>query len=54
MNGFLVGVSENGGKTWTFAEGKESTPEGIRKMVPDFPDDLKLPKLKPPVLEKTE
>jgi len=55
--GFLVAVSEDRGKTWTFIDGaglvrepgKER--EKLAQILPDFPPQLSLPAPEPPQLE---
>lgn len=42
-NGFVVGASADGGKTWTFVDGSPG-PDAIRKLLPDLPEKLVLPK----------
>jgi hypothetical protein len=56
-NGFLIAVSEDRGKTWTFIDGagfvrepgKEK--EKLAQVLPDFPAQLSLPAREQPVLE---
>ena len=56
-NGFLIAVSEDRGKTWTFIDGAglHKTPgkerETLAQILPGFPAQLSLPSWKPPVLE---
>jgi hypothetical protein len=52
-NSFLVGISEDGGKHWTFLDGAKATPQNIRILVPNYPEELKLPEKQRPVIEKT-
>ena len=40
---YVLGVSEDQGKTWAFVEGTAGE-ESIRKMFPDIPKELKFPK----------
>jgi hypothetical protein len=40
---FLVAISQDQGKSWTFADGANLTPEIMKAMFPKFPPDLKLP-----------
>jgi hypothetical protein len=55
--GFLIAISEDRGKTWTFIDsagitkepGKER--EKLAQVVPDFPTQLSVPPREPPVLE---
>jgi hypothetical protein len=55
--GFLIAVSEDRGKTWTFVDGaglvKEpgKEKEKLAQILPDFPPQLSLPAREQPVLE---
>jgi hypothetical protein len=40
---FLLAISQDQGKTWTFADGANLTPEIMKAMFPKFPPELKLP-----------
>ena len=40
----VVGISDNGGKSWKFLNINEQGEEGMRKLVPDLPRELKFPK----------
>jgi type II secretion system protein G len=42
---FLIGVSSDDGKTWTFLEGLRVDAERLKKLLPEFPKELKLPKV---------
>jgi hypothetical protein len=54
---FLIGISEDRGKTWTFLDGAGITKEPgkerekLAQVIPDFPTQLSLPAREPPVLE---
>jgi hypothetical protein len=56
-NGFLIAVSEDRGKTWTFIDGAglHKTPgkerETLAQILPGFPAQLSLPAWEPPMLE---
>jgi Caspase domain len=50
---FLVGISSDQGKTWSFADGAQMTEESIKTLFTKFPPSLKLPDKTPPVIEKT-
>lgn len=41
QGGFMVGVSPDQGKTWTFIDGADA--EGLRRFLPDLPKQLRLP-----------
>ena len=45
---FLLGVSMDKGKTWTFLHGEKAREEGVKKML-DLPETLKLPEKSRPV-----
>jgi hypothetical protein len=49
---FLLAISQDQGKRWTFADGANLTPEIMKAMFPKFPPDLKLPE-KSNSVEKT-
>jgi hypothetical protein len=42
---YLLGVSNDGGHTWHFLDGAGLTPAKLKRVLPDFPDDLKLPRI---------
>jgi hypothetical protein len=47
---YLLGVSDDGGKTWKFADGAGlSNPEHRARAFPNLPAGLRLPEKKPPV-----
>jgi len=41
--GYLLGVSRNGGKTWTFMDAEKVTSENVRMVLPTYDPRLKLP-----------
>src|SRR5262249_28229103 len=41
--GFVVGVSSDQGKTWTFVDG--GAPDGLRRFLPELPKELRLPEV---------
>lgn len=49
--GFLLGISADEGKTWTFIDGAGITKEKLALVLPEFPPQLTLPSREPPVLE---
>jgi len=50
---YLLGISSDGRKTWTFVDGAGMQDEETRKQVlPKMPDKLKLPELQPPEVVK--
>jgi hypothetical protein len=59
-HGFLIAISEDRGKTWTFIDGAglHRTPgrerQALEQIVPGFPSQLSLPPWEPPVLESNE
>jgi hypothetical protein len=50
---FVIGVSGDGGKTWTFINGDLGVAK-VKQLLPNLPKGLKLPENQPPVVEKTE
>ncbi len=44
LSGHLLGVSADGGKTWTFIDTAKLTPEEVREVLPTFNTELKLPR----------
>jgi hypothetical protein len=50
---FLLGTSTDEGKTWTFMLGDLGEP-GVRKFLPDLPNDMKFPAKVADKVEKTE
>jgi len=51
---FVIAVSSDAGKKWTFVDGPQLTPKHIHALFPDFNSDLVLPKTEPPVIEKAD
>jgi hypothetical protein len=49
--GFLLAISIDEGKTWTFIDGAGLTKEKLAQLFPDIPSQLTLPSKEPPVLE---
>lgn len=49
---FMIAVSADQGKSWTFVDGPQLTPKHIHTLFPDFNDALVLPKVKAPVFER--
>lgn len=50
---FFLGVSEDGGKSWTFVGGTGATSKAeLKTLLPYLPDDLELPAPQPVELEK--
>ena len=48
--GFLLAISNDGGKTWTFIDLNQFTNESIVDILPNFNQNLKIPKSSKPVL----
>jgi hypothetical protein len=40
---YLIGVSSDRGKSWTFVEGARFTRENVKDLFPKFPEGIKLP-----------
>lgn len=52
---FLLGISTDKGKTWTFVDGNGIGDEKVkRKLLPNLPAEFKLPKKEKPVFRKDE
>lgn len=51
QNGFVIGDSEDQGKTWVFVDGSGDI-KTIKAALPNLPEQLKLPAKKQPVFEK--
>ena len=49
--GFLLAISMDAGKTWTFVDGAGLTKEKLAQLCPNVPSRLTLPSKEPPVLE---
>jgi hypothetical protein len=50
---YLLGMTTDGGKTWTFADGTALAQGPARDaLLPTLPKDLKLPEQKPPMVTK--
>jgi hypothetical protein len=49
---FLLGISADQGKTWSFIDGSQLTEETVKGLFPKFPSSLKLPEKSEPVVEK--
>jgi hypothetical protein len=53
QEGFLLAVSDDAGKSWTFIDGAGLTDkEQLKQFLGDVPAELKLPARKPPVVEQ--
>ncbi len=48
---FLIGISPDKGKTWTFINGDKAHDPAVKKMLSDLPPSLKLPERKQPVFK---
>jgi hypothetical protein len=51
QNSYLLGISSDGGRNWTFVDGSEMTADRLKFVVPNPPKDLKLPARQAPVME---
>lgn len=45
---YLLGISDDAGKTWTFVDGSGINDQAIRQVLPPLPSTLKLPAKTPP------
>ena len=50
QDGYLVAVSNDGGTKWTFITGEDRAK--LKEILPNLPDELKLPVKPPQVVEK--
>ncbi|MCI0459023.1 MAG: hypothetical protein L0Z62_18860 [Gemmataceae bacterium] len=50
----LIGSSTDGGQRWTFVRRAKKNREELRKVLPDLPEDLKLPAPQERTIEKTK
>ena len=48
LEGYLLGVSGDGGKTWTFLDAEKLTAANVRQVLPSYDPRLKLPEKKQP------
>jgi hypothetical protein len=48
LEGHLLGVSSDGGKTWTFIDAEKLTAENVRKVLPNYDPRLEIPPKKEP------
>jgi hypothetical protein len=48
---FLVGASNDNGKSWTFVDGANLNATNAKQVFPDFPSTLTLPVRKPPAFD---
>lgn len=51
VNAFVIGISTDEGKSWKYVNG-DLTHKMIKQVLPNLPDELKLPAKKAPVFEK--
>jgi hypothetical protein len=49
---WLLGISPDQGKTWTFVDGGSLTADSVKRLFPNFPATLTFPAKQPPQLEK--
>ncbi len=54
VKSFLLGVSPDKGKSWTFINGDKAHDATVKKFLPNLPAELKLPKKEQPVFHKDE
>ncbi|HWE39689.1 MAG TPA: hypothetical protein VG406_24280 [Isosphaeraceae bacterium] len=52
--GYLLGISGDDGKTWTFIDGAKLDSKSVKLFLPKFPDDFKLPEKPRPKFEKAK
>jgi hypothetical protein len=51
QNSFLLAISTDEGKTWTFLDGAGISRESLDQLLPDFPSTISLPAKQLPVLD---
>jgi len=51
---FVIAVSSDQGKSWTFVDGQQLTPQHILALFPNYNKALVLPRTAPPVMEDGE
>jgi hypothetical protein len=54
QDSFLLGISSDKGRSWTFIDGAGTQKTDIKCFLPHFPDGLQLPKLPPPRLVEND
>jgi hypothetical protein len=54
LSSFLLGISADKGKTWTFINGDKAHDEEIQTWLPDLPPSLKLPDKSKPVFKSNK
>jgi hypothetical protein len=54
LDSFVIGISSDKGKSWTFVDGSKATDKHFKEVVPKLPAALKLPKTKEPVVKKKD
>jgi hypothetical protein len=53
-NAFLIGVSSDGGKNWSFIDAAGKSLAEVKKLLPNFPKGLTLPAVQEPKFEKVD
>jgi hypothetical protein len=48
VDGYLLGVSSDGGKTWTFIDADKLTADNVRQVLPNYDPRLEIPPKKEP------
>lgn len=51
---WLLGISSDQAKTWTFVDGGTLNAASVKRLFPNFPDQLTLPAKQPPQVEKNK
>jgi len=49
---WLLGISSDQGKTWTFVDGGSLNADSVKRLFPNFPAKLTLPAKQPPQFER--
>jgi hypothetical protein len=54
LTSFMLGISPDKGKTWTFVNGDKAQEQAVKKILPALPPELKLPSKKRPIFKDDE
>ncbi len=49
---FLLAISSDNGRTWSFIEGSGISPGLLSKVLPDFPSEMRLPVVEKPIIRQ--
>ena len=54
VSGYLIALSADNGATWKFLSGTKATRDEVKQLLPLFPDELEIPAIGPPVVERPD